>query len=38
VVPFASWGAAESIRIEPETGLLLGVNDRRRVAGKAIGY
>jgi len=38
VVPFASWGAAESILIEPETGLLLGVNDRRRIAGKAIGY
>ena len=38
VIPFISWGAAESILIEPETSLLLGVNDRRRVAGKAIGY
>jgi len=38
VIPFVSWGAAESILIEPETGLLLGVHDRRRVAGKAIGY
>jgi gamma-glutamyltranspeptidase/glutathione hydrolase len=38
VIPFISWGAAESILIEPETSLLLGVNDRRRVAGKAVGY
>jgi gamma-glutamyltranspeptidase/glutathione hydrolase len=38
VIPFVSWGATQSIRIEPETGLRLGVNDRRRVAGKAVGY
>ncbi len=38
VIPFVSWGAAESIQIEPETGLRLGVHDRRRVAGKAVGY
>ncbi|MFP5273958.1 gamma-glutamyltransferase [Coleofasciculus sp.] len=38
VIPFTTWGAAESIGIEPEVGVLWGVNDKRRVAGKALGY
>jgi gamma-glutamyltranspeptidase / glutathione hydrolase len=36
VVPFQSWGAAETIMIEP--GLLQGMNDPRKPAGRAIGY
>ncbi|MEO6801257.1 MAG: gamma-glutamyltransferase [Rhodanobacter sp.] len=33
-----SWGAAEAILVNPETGLLEGANDRRRPAGLAAGY
>jgi hypothetical protein len=35
VIPFVSWGAAESIQVE--SGMVWGVNDRRRVAGEAMG-
>jgi gamma-glutamyltranspeptidase / glutathione hydrolase len=38
VTPLVSWGAAESILVDPETELLYGANDRRRPAGKAVGY
>lgn len=38
VVPFASWGAAESILVNPKTKLLYGANDSRKPAGKAFGY
>ena len=33
-----SWGAAEAILRNPQTGLLEGANDRRRPAGLAAGY
>ena len=33
-----SWGAAEAILVNPESGLLEGANDRRRPAGMAAGY
>lgn len=33
-----TWGAAEAIEIDPQTGLLEGANDDRRPAGKALGY
>lgn len=36
VVPFQSWGAAETILVEP--GLLQGMNDPRKPTGQAIGY
>lgn len=32
------WGAAESILIDPDSGLLFGANDKRRPAGLAAGY
>ncbi|MHB1677586.1 MAG: gamma-glutamyltransferase [Sulfuriferula sp.] len=35
--PF-TWGAAESILIDPHTGILYGANDSRRPAGLAAGY
>lgn len=38
VVPFGSWGAAESIAINPQTGLLYGTNDRRKSAGASVAY
>ena len=38
VRPFRTWGAAESILVNPETGLLEGVNDIRKPAGKALAY
>jgi gamma-glutamyltranspeptidase / glutathione hydrolase len=38
VVPFGSWGAAESIAIDPQTGMLYGANDRRKSAGAAVAY
>ena len=38
IVPFRTWGAAESILVNPETGLLEGVNDLRKPAGKALAY
>lgn len=37
VAPLVSWGAAESILIDPKTRLLYGANDSRRPAGAAIG-
>ena len=33
-----SWGADEAIRVNPDTGVLEGANDRRRAAGLAAGY
>jgi gamma-glutamyltranspeptidase/glutathione hydrolase len=33
-----SWGADEAIRVNPDTGVLEGANDRRRPAGLAAGY
>ena len=38
IIPFRTWGAAESILVNPETGLLEGVNDVRKPAGKALAY
>ncbi|MDJ0588370.1 MAG: gamma-glutamyltransferase [Pleurocapsa sp. MO_226.B13] len=38
VIPFIKWGAAESISIDPQTGVRLGVNDIRKPAGKAVAY
>lgn len=37
VVPFFSWGAAESIVINPQTRDILGINDARKPAGAAVG-
>ena len=33
-----SSGAAESILVDPDTGIMHGVNDIRKPAGKAIAY
>ena len=33
-----AWGAAEAILVNPKTHLLEGANDRRRPAGRAVGY
>ena len=38
IIPFIDWGAAESISIDPETKIKLGVNDIRKPAGKAVAY
>lgn len=38
VIPLGTWGAAESIMVNPETGWLDGANDSRRPAGAAQGY
>jgi gamma-glutamyltranspeptidase/glutathione hydrolase len=38
VIPFFSWGAAESIGREEKTGIWQGANDSRKSAGKAIGF
>ncbi len=38
IIPFRTWGAAESILVNPKTGLLEGVNDVRKPAGKALAY
>ncbi|MGF1540696.1 MAG: gamma-glutamyltransferase [Pleurocapsa sp.] len=38
IIPFRTWGAAESILVNPQTGLLEGVNDIRKPAGKALAY
>ncbi|WP_036480055.1 gamma-glutamyltransferase [Myxosarcina sp. GI1] len=38
IFPFDTLGAAESILVEPETGLKTGVNDVRKPAGKAVAY
>jgi gamma-glutamyltranspeptidase/glutathione hydrolase len=32
------WGAAESILVDPATGMMTGANDSRRPAGAALGY
>ncbi|GAB4238713.1 MAG: hypothetical protein Kow0049_25580 [Stanieria sp.] len=36
--PFHNWGAAESILVDPQTGLITGVNDLRKPAGSALAY
>lgn len=33
VAPFLTWGAAESILVNPNTGLVYGANDSRKIAG-----
>lgn len=38
VAPFLTWGAAESILVDPKTKLLYGANDNRKSAGKAVAY
>ncbi len=38
IIPFRTWGAAESILVNLQTGLLEGVNDSRKSAGKALAY
>ncbi|HYX15942.1 MAG TPA: gamma-glutamyltransferase [Nostoc sp.] len=38
VAPFVYWGAAGSILLNPQTGLLYGVNDSRKPAGQALAY
>jgi len=38
VAPFLTWGAAESILVDPKTKLLYGANDSRKPTGKAIAY
>lgn len=38
ILPFSTWGAAESILVNPETGFREGVNDVRKPAGKALAY
>ena len=38
VMPFMNWGAAESILVDPDTGVRLGVNDIRKPAGSAAAY
>ncbi|WP_193199649.1 gamma-glutamyltransferase [Nostoc sp. MG11] len=38
VIPFSRWGAAESILLNPKTGLFYGANDSRKRAGQAVGY
>ena len=38
VVPFLSWGAAESIGVNVKTGSFSGANDSRKSAGKAMAF
>ena len=38
VKPFIRYGAAESIAIDLDTGLIEAVNDRRKSAGQALAY
>jgi gamma-glutamyltranspeptidase / glutathione hydrolase len=38
VAPFVAWGAAESILVDPQTGLMSGANDKRLGAGLAVAY
>lgn len=38
VAPFINWGAAESILVNPQTGLMIGASDRRKSAGQAAAY
>lgn len=38
VMPFLKWGAAESIQIDAKEQVFFGANDRRKPAGKAVGF
>jgi len=38
VVPFFTWGASESVLVDPKTGLLYGANDSRRPTGASVAY
>lgn len=38
IAPFTSWGAAESIMIDPKTRSFYGTNDPRKPVGKAVAY
>ncbi len=38
IAPLGTWGAAESLMVNPETGWIYGANDSRRPAGAALGY
>ena len=38
IKPFRTYGAAESISINPQTGLIEAANDNRKSAGKALAY
>lgn len=38
VAPFTSWGAAESIVIDPKTRSFYGTNDPRKPVGRAVAY
>ena len=38
IKPFRTYGAAESIFINPQTGLIEAANDNRKSAGKALAY
>ncbi|NJM88440.1 MAG: gamma-glutamyltransferase [Hydrococcus sp. RU_2_2] len=38
VTPFLTWGAAESIQVNLKDNSFLGASDRRKSAGKAIGF
>ncbi len=38
LMPLQNWGAAESILVDPQTGLITGVNDLRRQAGSTLAY
>jgi len=38
MAPLGTWGAAESLMVNPETGWIYGANDSRRPAGAALGY
>ena len=38
IAPLGTWGAAESLMLNPETGWIYGANDSRRPAGAALGY
>lgn len=36
--PLETWGAVEAIAIDPKTHVIYGGSDKRRTAGKAVGY
>jgi gamma-glutamyltranspeptidase/glutathione hydrolase len=38
IAPLGTWGAAESLMVNPETGWIYGANDSRHPAGAALGY
>lgn len=38
VMPFINWGAAESIQVDVKNQTFFGANDRRKSAGKAVGF